>query len=57
MPAVFAASATLNVPTAVFAAPAPSVMVNVAVVPLTTTDDSDPAEGTLVNVHGTIPAE
>ena len=42
MPAALLASATVNVPTAVLAAPAPSVRVRVAVDPDTATEASVP---------------
>ena len=48
MPVALAARATVNVPTAVSAAPAPSVMVSVAVAPEVETDASVPPEGTAV---------
>ena len=57
MPAEFALKPTVNVPTAVLAAPAPSASVSVATAPLTVTDASDPAEGTLASAHEDTPAE
>ena len=56
MPAELAASAIVNEPAAVLAAPDPSAIVSVATAPLTVTDCSDPPEGTLANVHGAVPA-
>ena len=55
-PFAFVASATLKVPTAVLAALGPSVIARVAWLPATVTPLSVPAEGTLVNVHGAVPA-
>src|SRR5213594_3282408 len=52
MPSGLAANATVNVPTAVLGAPAPSVRWSVAVLPETSTDDSEPLDGTFASVHG-----
>src|ERR687888_2424496 len=56
MPFGLAARATLNDPTAVSAAPDPSVRVNVTVVPTTLTDETQPPEGTPASVQGDVPA-
>ena len=55
-PAALAAMATVKDPTVVSAAPAPSVMVSVAVVVTTAAEASVPPEGTAVRVHGVTPA-
>ncbi len=47
----------MKLPTAVFAAPPPSVIVNVAVFVATATPDNVPALGTFASVHGAVPAE
>ena len=57
MPLALAARATLKVPTAVLAAPAPSVIVRVAVAPAVETAASVPALGTFVSVHGAVSVE
>jgi len=46
----------VNEPTAVLAAPAPSAMDSVAVLPATVTPESVPPDGTLASVHGVVPA-
>jgi hypothetical protein len=56
IPAELAASATVNAPTAVSPAPEPSAIDSVAVLPPTVSAESVPPEGTLVRVHGAIPA-
>ena len=50
------ARATVNEPTVVSAAPAPSVRSRVAVVVATVTEESVPPEGTSVRVQGVMPA-
>ena len=57
MPVALVASATVKEPTAVFAAPAPSVIVSVAVLVATATLASVPPLGTLASVHGAVPAD
>ena len=57
MPVALAARTTLKVPTAVLAAPAPSLIVRVAVVPAVETAASVPALGMLVSVHGVVSEE
>ena len=57
MPVALAARAILKVPTAVLAAPAPSLIVRVAVVPEVETAASVPALGTLVSVQGAVSVE
>ena len=52
MPVAFWASATLKDPTAVFCAPAPSLMSSVAVEPLVLSAPLVPLLGVLVSVHG-----
>ena len=54
MPVALAARATVNVPTAVFAAPAPSVIVSVAPAPEVATLASVPPLGTFASVHGAV---
>ena len=56
IPVALVASATVKLPTAVFAAPAPSVIVSVAVVVATATLASVPPLGTFASVHGAFPA-
>ena len=56
-PAALDAIATVIVPTVVSAAPAPSVSVSVSVAVARLTLVSVPPEGTLVSVHGAVPAE
>ena len=46
----------MNAPTAVFPGPGPSAIDSVAVFPLTVTAERLPPEGTLVSVHGAMPA-
>src|SRR4026208_2595821 len=55
-PVVLEDIATVIVPTVVSAAPAPSLSVRVSVADDRLTDDSVPLEGTLVRVHGFVPA-
>ena len=57
IPVAFEASARVKLPTAVFAAPAPSVIVSVAVAPATDTLASVPPLGTFASVQGAVPAE
>ena len=56
MPPALVARETVNVPTAVLAAPAPSLRLRVAVEPETATDARVPAEGTLASAQGVVPA-
>ena len=56
IPVALVASATVKLPTAVFCAPAPSVIVSVAVVVATATLASVPALGVFASVHGAVPA-
>jgi len=55
-PAALAASETVNAPTAVSGAPAPSFSANVAVEPATATAVRVPPDGVFVSVHGVVPA-
>jgi len=54
MPVPLAARATVKAPTAVFAAPPPSVIVSVAPVPDVATPASVPPLGTFASVHGAV---
>ena len=54
IPVALAARATVKVPTAVFAAPAPSAIVRVATAPAVATLDSVPPLGTFASVHGAV---
>ena len=56
IPFPFAASPIVNEPTAVSFAPLPSFKFRVAVDPETVTDASVPPDGTLLSVHGLMPA-
>ena len=57
MPVALAASVTRKAPTAVLAAPAPSVIDRVAVAAAVETAASEPALGTVVSVHGAVSME
>ena len=56
IPVAFVASATVKAPTAVSGAPAPSVIVSVAVAAETATEASVPPRGDVASVHGVVPA-
>ena len=56
IPAALAANVILNDPSAVVAAPAPSLSVRVAVLPDADTEASVAPEGAAASVHGTVPA-
>ena len=56
MPVALVVSAIVKAPTAVSGAPAPSLIVSVAVAVETLTEARLPPLGTLASVHGAVPA-